>query len=146
MCEWDFFSSCSSKKLQWKDTKNTNEKGMLLTCMMNIKVAASNRTWIRFLQMPVFAELSFCFRQVRFLVPRGELCSHSSKTLNNLPTLSSSSVCSRKVGLSVYKRRLGHKSPPITLWSRLCCSLQGEGFETAPRWDKTWHWSFQDRN
>lgn len=32
------------------------------------------------------------------------------------------------------------------LWPRLSCSLQGEGFENLPWWDKTWHWSFQDRN
>lgn len=62
MCEWDFFPAALQKKLQWKDIKNTNEKGVLLTCMLNIKVAASKRTRIKFLQMPVFAELSFCFR------------------------------------------------------------------------------------
>lgn len=75
-----FFQLLFKKNLQWKDIKNTNEKGVLLICMLNIKVAASKRTSIRFLQMPVFAELSFYFRQARFLVPRGELCSHSSKT------------------------------------------------------------------
>lgn len=111
---------------------NANEKGVLLTYVPNIKTPASSRTWIRFLKMTILAELRFCFRQARFPVPRGELCSHSSKTLNNLPTLSPSSVCSSKVGLSVYKRRLGHKSPFITLQSRLSCSPQGEGFPTVP--------------
>lgn len=65
-------------------------------------------------------------------MPRGELCSHSSEMLNNLPTLSQSSVCSSKAGLSVYKKRLGHKSPFITLQSRLSCSLQGKGVLPVP--------------
>lgn len=111
---------------------NANENGVLLTYRPNIKAPVSSRTWIRFLQTTISAELIFCFRQARFLVPRGELCSHSSKTLNNLPTLSPSSVCNSKVGLSVYKRRLGHKSPFITLQSRLSPSSQGEGFLTVP--------------
>lgn len=65
MCELYFFPAAlqKKKKLLWKDIKNTNEKEVLLTCLLKIKVAASNRTWIRFLQMPVFAEMSFCFRQ-----------------------------------------------------------------------------------
>lgn len=44
MCEWDFFPAALQKKLQWKDIKNTNEKGVVLTSMLNIKVAASKRT------------------------------------------------------------------------------------------------------
>ena len=127
------FPAALQKKYSGKILRNdTNEKGVLLTYMPNVKPPVSSRTWIRFLQMTIFAELSFCFRQARFLMPRGEPCLHSSKTLNNLPTLSPSSVCSSKVGLSVYKSRLGHKSPFITLQSRLSCPLRGEGFLTVP--------------
>lgn len=136
VCANRTFSSCSSKKPQQTSGKilrnNNNEKGVLLTYMPNIKAPVSSRTWIRFLQMTILPSWVFALDKPDSWCQEEKLCSHSSKTLNNLPTLSPSSVCSSKVGLSVYKRRLGHKSPFITLQSRLSCSSQGKGLLTVP--------------
>lgn len=111
MCEWDFFPAALQKKLQWKDIKNTNEKGMLLTCMLNIKLLLprgpeSSSYKSQFLQSLVFA--------LDGQIPgakRRTVLTFQQNLKSNLPTLSASSVCSSKVGLSVYKRRVDHKSP-----------------------------------